>query len=126
MKWTTMAVGLMATGLLGGCATAQTGPFTASSAYGESAPVQTVQYYQSYGYGVENDYYEPYGRTYRGYRDRPSYGYGYYGRPRYDAPRYGYRDYLQDRKEVIREQRDAQKELFKKRQRAWNRAHGFD
>jgi hypothetical protein len=94
--------------------------------------VRTVQWLEDDGYDYE------FGRSRYRYRTYPDYGYrnthSYrpYGPYGYDRPRryeyarpYGYRDYLQDQKEAIKEQRRAEKELYKKQLRAWNRANGY-
>jgi hypothetical protein len=94
--------------------------------------IRTVQWLD------HGDDYEFDGRPRYRYRTNPDYGYRdtyryrSYGPYGYDRPRryeyarpYGYRDYLQDQKEAIKEQRRAEKELYKKQLRAWNRANGY-
>jgi hypothetical protein len=83
----------------------------------EATPaVEPVQYY----YYDDYDYAPPPPR-YRVYREPPPYRY-YAPPPRYYGPPPGF---VERRKEAIKDYRRAQKEVFKDRVRAWNRAHGF-
>lgn len=102
-------------------------------------PVQTVQYYDwddDYEYVAPQPGYRPAYRVYRAppaydyvapppvYRAPPAYG-RYAPPPVYRAPpAYGYYD-REDAKDFVKAQRRAQKQDFKKRVRAWNRANGY-
>jgi hypothetical protein len=94
--------------------------------------VRTVQWLDD-GYDYDFDSRPRYRyRTNPDYGYRNTYGHRTYGPYGYDRPRgyeysrpYGYRDYLRDQKDAIKEQRQAEKELYKKQLRAWNRANGY-
>jgi len=95
--------------------------------------VRTVQWLDDDGYGYDFDDRARYRyRTYPDYGYRNAYSYRTYGPYGYDRPRgyeyarpYDHRDYLRDQKEAIKEQRRAEKQLYKKQLRAWNRANGY-
>jgi len=130
-------LGAVAAGLALGTAGAGAAPMP-YVALDAPAPVQPVQFYY---YGSPPPpppvYYEPPRRRY--YDDRPRYyrpaPRAYYGpQPQgYRVPtlspggRQGY-TVIYDRdaaKDAMRDYRQTQKELYKERQRAWNRAHGY-
>jgi hypothetical protein len=120
MTWARLAAGLLAAGIAGAAATAQAAPLAsfADVVVDTAAPVQTVQYYYYDDYDWD---YAPPPPRYRVYRQPPTYGY-YPPQPRYYSPAPGY---VERRREAVQDYRRAQKEIFKDRVRAWNRAHGF-
>lgn len=117
-KW---VLGAVAAGLALGAAGAQAAPVPVTHAEAP-ASVQTVQFFY-YDDPPPPVYYDPPPRRYYGpppgyYRPPPP------PRTYYGPPRYGYWD-KEAAKDYVKDYRRTQKEIYKERVRAWNRANGY-